>query len=276
MKSSSHEAEKMKSFSRIIKAGSETNDYRATVPYLEAVEAVAASADRPALTMSKSDRASTRALFEAATIVREASKRAARLLQSAAERAEDTVVTATNRIETIEAEARKKGYEEGFAAGFAEGKEKAAKQVRAELVHILTSLENAVDHLGNERRAALAQMESDIVKFAVLLAERVIRRELPDPETTVSIAGSLLHDLKEESRVIVHLPPAVAEHPEVERRLSEAAAGSGVRWKIAADPGLQMGDVRIETEWGWVDGRASIRWSRLIRSLEEAVRHDES
>lgn len=276
MKSSSREAEKMKSFSRIIKAGSEADDIRAAVPYAEAIESGSRAEEPPELALSESERASTRALFEAATLVREASQRAARMIRMAAERAENIVSAATDRVEAIEAEARKAGYQEGFDAGFAAGKEEAAKQMRAEMQHVFTTLEKAVDHLGQERRAALAQMESDVVKFAVLLAERVVRRQLPDPETTVSIAGSLLHDLKEESRVIIHLPPAVVEHPEVERRLSEAAAASGVRWKIAADPSLQMGDVRIETEWGWVDGRASIRWSRLIRSLEEAVRHDES
>lgn len=276
MKSSSREAEKMKSFSRIIKAGSEANQVRAAVPYAEMIQTGPPDVEQPEMVLSESERESTRALFDAAAIVREASQRAARMVRLAAERAENIVAAATNRVEAIEAEARKAGYEEGFDAGFAAGKEEAAKQVREEMAQIFTALEKAVNDLGQERRTALARMESDIVKFAVLLAERVIRRQLPDPETTVSIAGSLLHDLKEESRVTIHLPPAVVEHPEVERRLSEVAAGSGIRWKIAADPSLRMGDVRIETEWGWVDGRASIRWSRLIRALEEAVRHDES
>lgn len=266
----------MKSFSKIIKAGSEPNGNPLTTSDVDAAKNAPEPPDDFSQPLSESERHATRALFEAATIVRKASKRAARMLQTAAEQAQDTVITATDRVEIIEEDARKAGYEAGYSAGFEAGKEQAAQHFREELADVFTSLENAVDYLGKERRAALARMESDIVKFAVLLAERVVRRQLPDPETTVSIAGSLLHDLKEESRVIVHLPPAVAEHPDVERRLGEVAAGSGVRWKIAADPGLQMGDVRVETEWGWVDGRAAIRWSRLISSLEEAVRHDES
>lgn len=266
----------MKSFSKIIKAGTEGSQARAAVPYVEMIEAGASDDEQPELILSESERQSTRALFDAAAIVREASQRAARMVRLAAERAENIVAAATERVEAIEAEARQVGYQEGFHAGFAAGKEEAIKQAREEMAQIFASLEKAVDHLGQERRSALARMESDIVKFAVLLAERVIRRQLPDPETTVSIAGALLHDLKEESRVTIHLPPAVVEHPEVERRLSEVAASSGIRWKIAADPSLRMGDVRIETEWGWVDGRASIRWSRLVRALEEAVRQDES
>lgn len=212
-------------------------------------------------------------VFDAAEIMRRAAQRAAALLREAERKSEQQLAAAAAEIERLEEETRRKGYEAGFAEGFAEGRAEGEAQARREASGLLESLSAAVQEIGELRRALLVEAADDAVKFAVLIAEKIVKQVLQDPEATARLAGELLQELREESRVVIYLPPEAVEHPETERIIAQRAGDAGVRWTLAADPSLAPGDVRIETEWGWVDGRGSVRWARLIRALEESVAH---
>lgn len=250
----------MRSLSRVIKAGR----WQEAVRCLQEIP----SDDEPSVTPAA-------VVFDAASVVREATRRAARIVADAEEQAARILREAENRAEELRRQAEEKGYEDGYAAGYAAGHEKARAEAEERVQHVLASLQNAVGELHGLRRDLVRQAEADMIKFAVLIAEKILRTELTDPERTVGIARSILSEIRDDSQVTVFLPS-----PAYDRLMEKAGSGTdgmpfGTNVKIAADPGLELGDVRIETEWGWLDGRGPVRWRRLVEGLERGVKISE-
>lgn len=224
--------------------------------------------DRPA----SRDRNEVAAVFASAEVMRLASQRADALLQAASKKAAALVAKAESQAREL----AKKAYQEGFAQGRKEGLEagraEATQSVMRAMESHFTSLDKAVADIVALRREILREAEPELVKFAARIAEKIVRREFAQPEATADLARSLLAEVEDESRITVYLPEAVAQSPDLKRRLQE---GVNKHLSVAADPALQPGDVRIETQWGWVDGRLQLRWERLMRAFEEAVVSDE-
>lgn len=213
-------------------------------------------------------------LFDAADVMRSAKERAAHILRTAREEASRVREEETKRIEALRQEAAEEGYREGFARGLAEGEKKALEAVRQQLTDLRNTAESAVAELAQLRQQIVDSAEDDIIKFAVLIAERVLRGELRDPQRTWEIARSILSELEDESQVSLFVPPCVGDVEEGQAKLSQAIGGSGVRLDIQIDPALKPGDVRVETQWGWIDGRAHVRWKRLIEALQRGIEHE--
>lgn len=249
--------------SRIIKA-----EALATSVHRSAAAGTALS-ERPRHNGSRS----AQGVVEAASIVRSASKRAAAILRSAETAAARMVSEESERIDQLRSNAADQGYHEGYARGYEEGQERARQDAWDEVNAQLASIHKAINELTELRHQALSSAEADIVKFAVLIAERIVRAELGDPERTMQIARSVLSELREESRVSLYLPEEVAELTEQVEQLTRDRLAMGMHLEIMADPSLSLGDVRVETEWGWIDGRARVRWQRLVEALQRGADH---
>lgn len=212
------------------------------------------------------------AVFASAEVMRLTAQRAERLLKKAAARASATVSEAESQARSLAEEAYNAGYASGRHEGLEAGRKEAVVAMRKEAAGHLDAMARAVEELQALRREILQEAEPELIKFASRIAEKILRRELADPSATVDVARSLIAEVEDESRVTVYLPEAAAVVSDVEERLQGA---SRRHLTIATDPALGPGDVRIETEWGWVDGRLALRWDRLMRAFEEAVVDDE-
>lgn len=215
------------------------------------------------------------AVLDAAQIMRAAEERAAAVLRAAEEQAAALLEDQQRELVRLREEAVRRGYEEGYAEGRAAGERAAQDAAQGHLAELAAAVRRASEELSQLRRQVLAEAEGDIVKFAILVAERVLRGELADPQRTWAIARSLLAEVADESYVKVFLPPCVGDPAEGRVQLATAAPGSGVRVEIEIDPSLGPGDVRVETRWGWLDGRAPVRWRRLVEALQRGAMGDD-
>lgn len=214
-------------------------------------------------------------VVDAAAIVQSARTRAAAILQGAQTAATRIVEEAEERATVLREQSMEEGYREGYARGSAEGYEAAEREGQRRWQEAVEALELARQELEAVRAEALASAERDMVKFAVLIAEKILRAELADPERTLAIARSLLAEVRDESSVTLYLPAELGMHDEGSSRLVEGASGTGVQLVVKSDPTLGLGDVRIETAWGWIDGRAPVRWRRLIEALRRGIDDDD-
>ena len=157
-------------------------------------------------------------------------------------------------LEEIERQAR----EEGYAAGLAEGRAVAKKELDERLARLdaictaaarpLTGMDDAV-----ERELAL---------LATVIAQRVVTRELQlDPaliERIVREAAAALPSATRELRVWVN-----PSDLDLLKELGVAEA----HWRFGANPALQRGDCMLESERSRLDARVSTRLAAVVDAV---------
>ena len=84
----------------------------------------------------------------------------------------------------------------------------------------------------------------------------------------------LLAEVRDESRITLYLPEGVQRTEDEALKLADGDSSGGIQLVVKHDPTLSLGDVRIETAWGWIDGRASVRWQRLVEALRRGIDDD--
>ena len=190
--------------------------------------------------------------------------------------ARDLVLRARSEAEAIRRAAHEEGFRAGFEAGQQAGRQQGLQEVNARLEAVIRRLQEAAEEAVRRRDRALAQAEEDVVKLALAVAERVVRREVAaGPEVTAAVVRSVLEEMPAASagRVVVRL------HPDEHRLLADAwtagrPGGTGpVELEWVADPGVEPGGCVIETEMGTIDAGLETRLRELAVSLLDAVRH---
>jgi flagellar assembly protein FliH len=149
----------------------------------------------------------------------------------------------------VKEEARRRGYEEGLAAG---------KVEVAARVEQLTALATAFTHPFQGLEQAV---EDEIVSLAISLARHLVRREFEhDPALLHTAIADCLAALATNVRdVTMHLNP---EDATLVR--SQLQGGGEQRFKVAPDAELGRGDLRVASSSSLVDGSVAARCAEII------------
>jgi flagellar assembly protein FliH len=159
------------------------------------------------------------------------------------------------------AEARAQGAREGEASG--------RSRAAAELQPVLERLARSIDEMAQLRPRLRREAETDMVKLAIVIARRVIRRELAvDPEALHGLVLAALEKLQAEeiTRVRVHASQAGA----IAALLREKAGGAPV--EVAPDPSGDPGAVVFETARGNLDASVESQLGEIERGLADTLR----
>ncbi len=150
-----------------------------------------------------------------------------------------------------------KAREDGFAAGFADGRALAEHEARR-LSQVAASMEAAI--AGLEHSVA-----DQLLDLAIDLARAVLRHEL-------TVRPEALRELVQEA--MRALPESIAGgeiqvHPSdvdlVKDYLRDAGYNGG--WRVVADARIDAGGCRIATRACDIDGTLRTRWEHLMHSL---------
>ena len=125
-------------------------------------------------------------------------------------------------------------------------------------------LEAAIVALRQQGRRLAEQARSDSLEIGLLVARRILERELATSlEPLFSLIRSAVRKVGEANRTTVKLSPAdAARMQDVDG--SDFSFG---RVEIVADQSLGIGDVVVETEHHTVDGRLETRLEEVRREL---------
>src|SRR5690554_6726863 len=174
-------------------------------PFFSEIEEIEHShtSDDDSLTEAEED-ASTSELEEAATIFQvDYTVEAAQIISTARQEASDLLTAAQAELEALKAEvektcreameeAKNQGYEAGLEKGYAEGRGKAETEYTAKMEEAETVRQEAVAYLEQakadgelirksaeeERTRRILESEEEILKLAIDIAERIIRKEI--------------------------------------------------------------------------------------------------
>jgi len=130
---------------------------------------------------------------------------------------------------------------------------------------IVHAFEQAIAMLGHERGRLLSETAGELAELAVLIARRVIGRELSiEPRVVQNLVREAIQALGQHDRVLVRIGKGFAAGREhVEQDLSDA----GKRFEVRVDSALDDYGCVVETELGRVDESIESRIETLLQAL---------
>lgn len=132
-------------------------------------------------------------------------------------------------------------------------------------------LQSAIEALRQEGRLLGEQARSDALEIGVLIARRILERELTTSlDPLFGLIRSAIRRVGEARAIVVKV--SQDDH----RRLQDAPGSSLslANVTLQIDEALGRGDVVIESELHGVDGRIDTRLEELRRELREAMQHE--
>lgn len=172
------------------------------------------------------------------------------ILETAERQARAIVEEAERRRDEIQKAAREAGYQEG-----------------------LSRWNQALAEAQTAQESLLAQHETELVKLAVRIAEKVIGEELRTrPETILAIVREALQSVRRERMLTIQVNPEHAE--EVRQRIDSLArvAGAGRQIQVVADAAVAPGGCIVESELGVIDAQLETQLKYLEDILLRAVK----
>jgi flagellar assembly protein FliH len=149
------------------------------------------------------------------------------------------------------------------AQGIAEGR----KMAEADLATVMQRAARSIEDLSGSKARLRKEAESDLVRLAVAIAQRVLRRELTvDAEALRGIVSAALErmNLRDICRVRVH--PA---HEQLVRQMLTASGAP--KAEIVADNSLLLGDILFETTRGSLDASIDSQLVEIERGLTDLL-----
>lgn len=159
------------------------------------------------------------------------------------------------KLAALERDAFTKGYAQGERAGMEAG----AKRAEAMLRRVALT----VEELGALRQTLANQSERQMVQLALMLARRIVHREVSlDPELVAAMAHVALKKLGTSSPATIRLNPD--DYTVVAR---ESARWTGTQVTVTPDPSIPRGGCLVESEFGRVDATLESQFEEVTRAL---------
>ncbi|HEV2765788.1 MAG TPA: FliH/SctL family protein [Pyrinomonadaceae bacterium] len=145
-------------------------------------------------------------------------------------------------------ELREMAYQEGYEAA-------------------LSELNGLLLEAHERRAAALTEVECDVLRLAIKVAEKIIGREIKiDPGAAAAIVSTALRSARRQELLTVRVHPA--DLPEVQSRRDQIDPAGRARFlDFVADSRVGRGGCIIESESGTVDARLDTQLRVLERAL---------
>ena len=156
--------------------------------------------------------------------------------------------------------ARKQGYQEGESAGRA--------ACRREVEDAVRQMGLAVQNAVLEKSRLRAEAERDVVRIALAIARKIIRREVRiDPHVALGLVKAAIEAVGARELHVIRTTPALAQA--LNGGLSTLGVPEGVR--VVADASLEPGGLVVETSRGEVDASIEVQLEEISNGLMQAV-----
>lgn len=162
-------------------------------------------------------------------------------------------------------EIRKQAFDEGQRQGYRDGIE----QSRTEADEIRGRARGVLREAEETRRRTLDELEHEVRSTAVMIAEKLVAKQLDlDPETIIAVAREALEVVRERESVVLYAHPAHVVHlQEAVQELKAQLLPEGAVLRIIGDAELETGGCLVETEQGLVDATRDVRWREVLKAL---------
>jgi flagellar assembly protein FliH len=168
-------------------------------------------------------------------------------------------------------EERERGFEAGFEAGRRQGMEETREAARAAGEQAerwrIAQLAAALESFAGERNRYLEAVEGEVVKLALAVAARVLRREATvDPLLVSGAVRAALGQIAASTEVRLRVPAAELD---LWREALAAVPNLAARPTVVAGEGMQLGECVLETALGTADLGIDAQLAEVRRVLLE-------
>jgi flagellar assembly protein FliH len=156
---------------------------------------------------------------------------------------------------------------DAYAAGLREGEAAGRSRAAADLQPVIDRVARSIDEMAGFRPRLRAEAEAEMIRLALAIARRVLRRELAiDPEALHGLVLGALEKLQgqEISRVRVH-PSHAGLVANCLRQISTANV------EVVPDPSREPGTVIFETQRGNLDASVESQLQEIERGLADRL-----
>ena len=202
---------------------------------------------------------------KAASIITAANKQSAAALAAARKEAVDIRKRAADdgRAEGIET-----GRAQGVELGSAEGREAAFAEASEGFSAAAASLASACADLASRKDNLFLQAETDLLKLSILIARKVVAREIEaDKYISADNLKRCLSLLSEKRNLVARVAPSALDA--VNERLPEIAAQTGdlSSVKVVADDSIAPGGCLVTGAAGLIDATIESQFGEIERIL---------
>ncbi|HEY3418409.1 MAG TPA: FliH/SctL family protein [Armatimonadota bacterium] len=185
---------------------------------------------------------------------------AAQIIAKANEEASAIIATAHQETEQL----RQGAHEEGLAAGREEGQALATQQIQGKMIE-LEALEAAVNE---ERDAFFTQAETEVVRLAITIAEKVLAQQLSaQPEIIVDLARTHLKRLRERKVVRLRVNPEDIPYLSEARQQLIRESDGVEEIQLHDDRRVGRGGFILETDSAALDARVTSQLEVIKKAL---------
>jgi flagellar assembly protein FliH len=164
----------------------------------------------------------------------------------------------------VESAVREAAWNEGFKAGYREGREIALNEMRG----IVGALETVRRGLENSRADLLRELEREITSLAVEIGEKLALQELTSsPEAVANLVRRVVERASEKKSLRVRLNPGDFRILQEKRKELLANMVDVGELDLVEDRTLGLGDCVVETTAGIIDARLQARMERIRNSV---------
>jgi len=203
---------------------------------------------------AQADEILTRARAEAASVLADAQRRRQELIKQAKQQGH--------------AEGYQEGLTEGRHVGHEQGLTEARQRFGRDQEQLLAALTALLDDFDQQKRRMLSQTHSDLVRLALAIAARVVKRVVDtEPEVAASNVQEAVALVSSSSDVVIHVHPAELES--LQRFCQQWAEQTGRldHLRVVADESIDRGGCAIRTGSGQVDATVQGQLTRIAEQL---------
>jgi flagellar assembly protein FliH len=187
---------------------------------------------------------------------------AGNVTEQAASRGSDEVAALREKLRQLELRTTAQGRE-AFDAGLRQGDQ----QARAELVPVITRLNSAIAEITAMRGDLRRRAEGDVVQLALLIAKRVLHRQLSVDEGALTAIARVAFERLTRSESYT-----VTVHPQFAAAFKSALPGNQAsRVHIEPDPDCEPGTLVIHSAEGVIDASVDAQLEEISRGLTDRI-----
>lgn len=165
------------------------------------------------------------------------------------------------------ASARREALEAGRSDGFEAGRREGDQQARAETTPILERLARSLGHLAEARQEIRLKAEKDMVQLALLIAKRILHRELSTDPQALNALARVVFD-----RMVRGESLRVTVHPRFAPALTAALSPTQkARVQIDPDPNWPLGTLIVRSEEGLLDASVDAQLEEISKGLTDRL-----
>lgn len=181
-----------------------------------------------------------------------------KIIAEAEARAEIILAQAEEEAQGLIERVTRASYEDGLS----QGREEAMEQVMGIWHPLLQAVHSELLDFQEARAARLKELEPDVVRLAMLVASKILRREVRDAHLVRNVIQGAISRLETEQIVRVRL-----NVEDVTRIVNPLIAPP--KFEVLGDPAIGAGGCVIETTKGRMDATFATQFEEMARAILE-------